>query len=202
MTNATLSIQNSGNKTELTNSEKALARSSMRGNTASLSLGQRSSISNILELNGEDFVILPVNGKSPNFNSPNIQRGSIGNLKPAPGSTKLTAYKAEKETSNEFESALSASLLSSLFPLGGLLESFKHLLEGAHKLSENQSRSMTLSETQNINIKDSLNPNKAFLPSSPFVIQSKPVMELWQKKRASITEAEKKKKKLKGLGSY
>lgn len=202
MTNATLSIQNSGNKTELTNSEKALARSPMRGNTAGLSLGQRSNLSNTLELNGEDFVILSVNGKSPNFNSANIQRSPITNLKPAPGSTKLTAYNAEKETSNEFESVVCASLLSALFPMGGLLESFKHLLEGAHKLSENQSRSMTLSETQNINIRDSINPNKSFLPSSPFVMQSKPVMELWQKKRASLTEAEKKKQKQKGLGSY
>lgn len=198
MANATLSLQSHGHKAEMTNAEKR-ATTMLGSNPGNGSLRQQVGMSNEIELNGEDFVILPVSGRNPSFNARTPQRG----MRAAPGSTNVTAYKAEKHVENEVQSTFATSLFGALFPVGGILETIKHFVEVTHKMNEGNSKAIKVSEVQNINPKDVINPNKAFMPSTPFAIAQRPTMELWQQKRASAKELEqKKKKKAKGLGSF
>ena len=199
MTNATLSLQSNGNKTDFTSSEKKSANLFGMG-ANHLSLKQQASISDKVELNGEDFVLLPVSGCTPNFN---LRMPQVGNMKPAPGSTKIIAYKAEKHVENEVHSTFATSLFSALFPVGGILEMMKHFVEVTHKLSEGNSTSLKLTEVQNINPIAAINPNKSFVPMTPFAANKFSSLELWQQKRQeSKDDAEKKKKRIKGLGSF
>ena len=198
MTNATLSLQSHGNKAEMTNAEKR-ATTILGANSGNGSLRQQVGISSEIELNGEDFVILPVSGRTPSFNVRTPQRG----MKIAPGSTNITAYKAEKHVENEVHSTFATSLFGALFPVAGILEAIKHFVEVAHKMSEGNSTAIKITEVQNINPKDFINPNKSFIPSTPFAMAQRPTIELWQQKRATEKEIEQKKnKKAKGLGSF
>jgi len=197
MANSTLSLQTHGSKAQFTNAEK-MAATILNAN-GGMSLQHQANISNSIELNGEDFILLPVSGRAPRFSLANTQRG----MKPAPGSTTIHAFKAEKETENEVSSAFAASLFGALFPVSGILETIKHFVEVTHKMSEGNSRNIKFTETQNINPKDVINPNKSFLPHTPFFMPNKPTLELWQKKKQTLKDVEeKKKKKIKGLGSF
>ena len=198
MENATLSLQIHGNNVETTNAEKR-ATTMLGANNSSGSLRQQLGICSEIELNGEDFVILPVSGSTPSFNVRAHQRG----MKIAPGSTNATAYKVEKHVEDEVQSTFAASLLGALFPVVGILETIKHFVEVAHKMSEGNSTAIKITEVQNINPKDFINPNKSFIPSTPFAMAQRPTIELWQQKRSTEKEIEQKKnKKAKGLGSF
>lgn len=199
MTNATLSLQSNGNKTDFTSAEKKSSNFfGMGGNH--LSLKQQASISNKIELNGEDFVLLPISGRNPNFN---LRAPQVGNMRLAPGSIKVIAYKVEKHVENEVQSTFATSLFSALFPVGGILEMMKHFVEVSHKMSEGNSTSIKLTEVQNINPLMAINPNKSFIPVTPFTMNKSSPLELWQQKRQrSKDESEKKKKRTKGLGFF
>lgn len=188
MTNATLN-----RKTELTSTDNT--------QNFNASLKQKIDSNNQLELNGEDFVILPASGRSPNFAPRPTPQNSF--LKPAPGSMRAVAVKAkDEEVTNEAQSVIASSLLTALFPF---LDHIKTIMEAGHELSESMSQKITLTETQNINVKDAIDPAKSFLPNSPFELPKKPQMDLWQAKRANMSKEEedkKKKKKAKGLGSF
>lgn len=194
MSNSKVSIQFNNNKLNTTTQENL---ESTFINRQTLSLHDKLGASDSIELNGEEFVILPVNGRNPAF-------ASLARPKPAPGSHRVSAFKKSNHTENEIESAASMALIGALFPISGILEHLKHMSEVVHKLQEDSGRLIHLSSTQNINPKAALDPNKAHLPTTPFAMPLKPMPEMWQQKRQKMQEEleSKKKKKVKGLSGF
>jgi hypothetical protein len=197
MTTSTLSLQSmqgSTNDVELNKSHKA----SINGRTYQTSFAEQISGKSQIELNGEDFVLLGLNSPNPRFANNNKK-----------GTQSVVAYKKAKEDKGanelkEIGGGLFASAMLALLPMGELLEQFKTIMEMAHKSKEESGTKIGFTFTQNIDPKAAINPNKSFLPSSPFNAPSTPTPSLWDRVRKESKELKEKnkKKKSKGLGSF
>lgn len=156
---------------------------------------------NNLMVRGEEFVLIGLNGASPSnrFNQQQTLRGN----------NEVIGYKAVKESKEsdelkELTGTMMANAVLSLFPMGHLLEMFKHVGEMATKSTEENGQKVRFTMTTNIDPRDAINPNKSFLPKSPFYITPTPQLGLWDrvKKSADELESKKKKRKTKGLGKF
>lgn len=191
MTNATLTLQNVKGST---NGIELNERTSINGKTYRSSFAEQMNGKTEIQLNGEDFVLLGLNSPNPRF-KPNNRIGM--------GMQNIMAYKKpeEKEGANEFNE-MSGSLLASLFfavlPGGHMLEQLKHAVEMSSKLTEESGTKIGIKvSATNVNPVDAINPNKAFLPMTPFYNpKPSPMESLWtQSRRNAIDLADKEKKK-------
>lgn len=197
MTTSTLSLQSkqgSTNDIEL----GAIHSPNINGRSYQTSFADQINGKSEIQLNGEDFILLGVNSPNPRFN--NLSKK---------GTQQVFAYKkpTEDKESSEFHELggnLFASAILSLFPMGHLLDQFKHIIEMAHKAKEETGTKLGFTFTQNIDPKAAINPNKAFLPTSPFYIAAPAAPSLWDRVRKESAEIQEKKKKKvgKGLGSF
>lgn len=132
-----------------------------------------------IELNGENFVLLSMNGNRSNLSGNRYDRP---NLKP--GVYKTTAMSVSKETDNEVEGAFATALLGALFPVAGLMEHFKHFAEGVHKLNGDASRKIEIETRINPVRPTTINgePRQAFAPMS-FLSPMEEDFENWKKKK-------------------
>jgi hypothetical protein len=152
-----------------------------------------------LDINGEEFVLLGVNSPNAKFTAQPTKSSAT---------TKLSVYKkANEPKEGEIHESIFSAILPALFPLlpgGELLELLNHGRETFSKITEGKGQTITFTETKNINPVDAINPNKAFLPVTPFYIPTKPAPLLWDrvKKEATEIESKKRNKKSKGLGAY
>lgn len=146
---------------------------------------QKMEMSSEIEVNGENFVLLSMNGNRANLSSNRYDRP---NLKP--GVYKTTAFSASKESDNEVESTFATALLGALFPVAGLMEHFKHFAEGVHKLNGDASRKMEIETRVNPvrPIYTGAEPRQAFAPVS-FLTPMEEDFENWKKKKKKEKEA-------------
>lgn len=154
-----------------------------------------------VEINNEaGFILLPAIGINPYlYLQPNLQSGQSKNIK-------VEAYKAAPDSGNQFAASSGAFLAATLIPGLGLLA---HLFEGVNAIREFSENVLedagrkvvviqgALDNSININPRDSLNPNVAFLPTTPFSLSMKPEIEFWKQKRIKKDEENEEVKKLK-----
>jgi hypothetical protein len=143
-----------------------------------------------LEVNGEEFIVLPATGQKNVFNRPH----------------KIEVFKKGEEGQNtigeSIEHAMVSGIMDAILPVHGILEYVKMATEGFQHLDKGAGRKLDVTpEPININPKAAINPNLGFLPRSPFIIQNKPTPLLWNRVNQKNIEEEKKRKK-RSYGSY
>lgn len=145
---------------------------------------QKLEMSSEIEVNGENFVLLSMNGNRANMSN----RYDRPNLKP--GVYKTTAFNASKESDNEVESTFATALLGALFPVAGLMEHFKHFAEGVHKLNGDASRKIEIETRVNPVRPQTMNgeARQAFAPMS-FLTPMEEDFENWKRKKKKEKEA-------------
>lgn len=158
-----------------------------------------------LAIDEGEFVLVGANSLSARFTPPKPQpQYDFGKMGKRSATSITTLARKEEKNDDTISDSLMGPLLGTIFPGFELLEMLNHGREMIEKLSDTTNKSITLTETRNINPVDAINPNKAFLPVSPMYAPEKPAPLLWDRVRAekASKEEDNKKKKRIGLRSF
>lgn len=158
-----------------------------------------------LAIDEGEFVLVGANSLSARFTPPKPQpQYDFGKMGKRSATSITTLARKEEKNDDTISDSLMGPLLGTIFPGFELLEMLNHGREMIEKLNDTTNKSITISQTKNINPVDAINPNKAFLPVSPMYAPEKPAPLLWDRVRAekASKEEENKKKKRIGLRSF
>lgn len=198
MYETTLNLQNKNNSNVNVNQRNAFASFT---NTKDAQL-----MSNLsLAIDEGEFVLVGANSLSARFTPPKPQpQYDFGRMGKRSATTVSTLARKEEKNEDAISDSLMGPLLGTIFPGFELLEMLNHGREMVEKLNDTTNKSITLTQTRNINPIDAINPNKAFLPVSPMYAPEKPAPLLWDRVRSekATKEEENKKKRRIGLRSF
>lgn len=158
-----------------------------------------------LAIDEGEFVLVGANSLSARFTPPKPQpQYDFGKMGKRSATSITTLARKEEKNDDTISDSLMGPLLGTIFPGFELLEMLNHGREMIEKLNDTTNKSITISQTKNINPVDAINPNRAFLPVSPMYAPEKPAPLLWDRVRAekASKEEENKKKKRIGLRSF
>ncbi len=147
-----------------------------------------------IKFNGEDFSLVHLNGNHLASNSKNNNKMNF-----AGGHVRVLAINKEEKKENEMEDVLSNAFLGAIFGGFGYLLKYAVKAGESAEMLESNVKTKRLDSIININPKAAIDPSLAFRPASPFMIEKKPIPELWQQRRekSKEKEAEAKRKKYK-----
>lgn len=147
----------------------------------------------VMNLNGEDFLLMPANGNSLNFKPVNANK-----------SNSFFAYRNRQESSDEMSSSIFSLLMGTIFSGFHLMEAMSHLSEITNKLTEDNSYGFKLNKV----LKNAFSNKFISDPSREFVNEAnnskldvRPTKSFMQKMMESDREDARKKKfkKTKGI---